>query len=221
VLDVACGPANQLALLAGLHPQTRFVGVDASSGMLAHARRTLDASDVRNVELMHGDMSRLIPLPDGSMDCVVCTMSLHHLPDRAALDATMAEMRRVLKPGGRLYLTDFGRLKWLGTQRFFARDLQQSEQFTQDYFQSLRAAFSVEELSAAVAGLRTEMPRYVTALAPFIVVFRSAAGRDLDVPTLERISAMYAGLSPQQQDNFRGLANWFRVSGLKLPCALT
>jgi SAM-dependent methyltransferase len=143
---------------------------------------------------------------------------LHHLPDTAALATTLREIRRVLKPQGRVYLVDFGRLKLRSTQHFFANDLQQSPQFTEDYFNSLRAAFSVEELTAAVAILGPDVQRHVTVLAPFMVVFRSAFQRPLDAPALQRARDAFASLSAAQQSNFRGVADWFRLSGYPLAC---
>jgi SAM-dependent methyltransferase len=188
--------------------------------MLACAQNTLMRADVSNVELMQGDMSRLNHLEDASLDGVTCTMSLHHLPDHTALCATLREICRVLKPNGRFYLMDFGRLKLLSTQRFFADDLRQSTQFTEDYFNSLRAAFSVEELTAAVAPLGPDVQCHVTVLAPFIVVFSSALPHPLVPPTLQRAKDAFAKLSPAQQRNFRSVANWFRCSGYPLPCEL-
>jgi arsenite methyltransferase len=220
VLDIACGPAHQLAQIADLNPDVHFMGLDASPAMLECAQRTLVQARVGNVELMYGDMMRLSDLEDSSMDCVICTMSLHHLPDHAALCATVREVRRVLRPQGRFYLVDFGRLKLLSTQRFFADDLRQSVQFTQDYFNSLRAAFSVEELSVAMVPLGTDVQRHVTALAPFLVVFRSAFQRPMDSPMLQRAKDAFAKLSATHQDNFRNVARWFRISGYSLPCEL-
>jgi len=220
VLDLACGPANQLVQVARLNPDVRFVGLDASPAMLQCAQSTLAQAGVSNVELVQADMSRLTKLEDANMDGVICTMSLHHLPDQAALCATLHEVRRVLKPQGRFYLMDFGRLKLLSTQRFFANDLRQSVQFTEDYFNSLRAAFSVAELSAAVAPLGPDVQRHVTMLAPFIVVFRSTFQRPMDPQTLQRAKEAFANLSAAQQKNFRSVANWFRGSGYALPCDL-
>jgi len=177
--------ADQLVQVARLNPEVRFVGLDASPAMLECAQTTLVRAHVSNVELVQGDMTRLIGLEDGCMDGVICTMSLHHLPDHAALCTTLREVRRVLKPQGRFYLVDFGRLKLLRTQRFFADDLRQPPQFTEDYFNSLRAAFSVEELSAAVAPLGPDVQRHVTVLAPFLMVFRSAFQRPMDWNALE------------------------------------
>lgn len=220
VLDLACGPANQLLQIARLNPQVHFVGLDASPTMLQCAQNTLAQAHIHNVELVQGDMTRLVRQEDASMDGVICTMSLHHLPDHAALCTTLREVRRVLKPQGRFYLTDFGRLKLSRTQRFFADDLRQSTQFTEDYFNSLRAAFSVEELSAAVAPLGSDVQRHVTVLAPFLVVFKSAFQRPMDPQTLQRAKEAFAKLSATQQDNFRSMASWFRVSGYALPCEL-
>jgi ubiquinone/menaquinone biosynthesis C-methylase UbiE len=217
VLDLACGPANQLAQIAGFNPEVHFVGLDASPTMLECAQNTLARANIDNVELRHGDMTHLVGLEDGSMDCVISTMSLHHLQDQMALCATVREVRRVLKPQGRVYMVDFGRLKRQSTQRFFADDLGQSAQFTEDYFNSLRAAFSVEELSAAVAPLGSDIRRHVTVLAPFLIVFRSAFQRPIDAKTLQRAKAAFAKLPPALQDNFRNVARWFRISGYALP----
>jgi ubiquinone/menaquinone biosynthesis C-methylase UbiE len=220
VLDLACGPANQLLQVARLNPQVHFVGLDASPGMLECAQHTLRQADIHNVELLQGDMTRLVHQNDASLDAVICTMSLHHLPDTAALATTLSEIRRVLKPQGRVYLVDFGRLKLCSTQHFFANDLQQSPQFTEDYFNSLRAAFSVEELASAVAVLGPNVQRHVTALAPFLMVFRSAYQNTLDSTTLQRVRAAFAKLSPTQQSNLRSLCHWFRLSGYPLACEL-
>ena len=206
VLDLACGPCHQLAQVACLNPCARFVGLDASPAMLQYAQHNLARAHVKNVELVQGDMTRLVGQADGSMDCVICTMSLHHLPDQGALRAALLEIRRVLKPQGRIYLVDFGRLKLRSTQHFFAHDLRQSAQFTEDYFNSLQAAFSVEELTAAVALLGLDVQRHVTVLAPFMVVFRTALQRPIDSQALLRAQASLAALSSMYQDNFRGLA---------------
>lgn len=221
VLDLACGPANQLAQIARLNPHAHFVGLDASANMLDRARTTLTRVGVSNVELLSGDMCRLPDIADASMDCVICTMSLHHLPDLTALSNTMRETRRVLKPGGGLYLVDFGRLKRASTQRFFSEDLRQSALFTEDYLNSLRAAFSVAELSSAVAVLGPSVEHHATRLAPFMVVFKSPARRPLDTATLQLAQEIYGRMSVAQQNYFQAIARWFRAGGYALPCTLT
>jgi ubiquinone/menaquinone biosynthesis C-methylase UbiE len=219
VLDLGCGPANQLAQIAKLNPQARFTGVDASAGMLDRARRTIARCGAANVELAPGDMTRLADIADASFDCVISTMSLHHLPDETALSDAVHAIRRVLKPGGGLYLIDFGRFKRVATQRFFAEDRSdiQPENFTRDYFNSLRAAFSVKELSRAMRILGDGVTRYTTALAPFMVIFKSAARRAPDEPTRQVARALYRRLGASQQIDFRLYARWLRTGGLELP----
>ena len=94
-----------------LNPDSRFVGVDLSEPMLARARDNLARERLANIELRHGDISNLINVPDHSASVVISTMALHHLPTLRHLQATFAEIARILKPNGGLYLVDFGHLK--------------------------------------------------------------------------------------------------------------
>ena len=98
VLEVAVGTGLNLPFYdAGLS----VVGIDLSPDMLAIARqRALDAG--RDVDLREGDAHDLA-FDDGSFDTVVCTFSLCNIPDT---DRALGEMRRVLRPGGRLILVD-------------------------------------------------------------------------------------------------------------------
>ena len=219
VLDLGCGPANLLAQVAQLIPQAHFIGIDASPGMLNCARQTMKRSGVANIEPVLGDMTTLAEFADASFDCVISTMSLHHLPNEAALSAALCATRRVLKPGGGLYLIDFGRFKRAATQRFFAEDRSdmQPENFTRDYFNSLRAAFSVDELSRAMQAFGDGVTRYTTALAPFMVIFKSAACREPDEPTRQVARELYRRLNASQQKDFRLYARWLRAGGLELP----
>lgn len=200
VLDLACGPA----------------------GMLALARNTLDTNQIKNVTLTTGDIINLSAIDTASVNCVLCTMSLHHLPDTAAMHKTMQEIRRLLKPGGGVYLTDFGRLKRTTTQRFFAFDRikLQSEQFTADFLNSMRAAFSVEKFKAAIDEIGMPIQIYKTALAPFMLIARSDARRPIDNVLATKIKLHYENLMQEQQRDFDNMARWFRVGGLPLPCAI-
>lgn len=109
-LEVAVGTGRNLPL----YPTgVRLTGIDISPGMLAFARRRA-ATLRRPVELLEADAQQL-PFADASFDTVVCTLSLCTVPD---LHATVAEMHRVLRPGGRLLLVDhvrptFPPLRWL------------------------------------------------------------------------------------------------------------
>lgn len=99
VLEVAVGTGRNLAHYPdNVH---EVVGVDLSPGMLAQAR-TAAARIGLPVELRETD-ARTLPFPDESFDTVVCTLGLCEIPDQAA---TLAEMRRVLRPSGHLLLLD-------------------------------------------------------------------------------------------------------------------
>ncbi|WP_410618963.1 GrpB family protein [Amycolatopsis sp. cmx-8-4] len=93
VLDVGCAAGHLSALLA--ERGADVVGVDASAGMVAVARKKF--GDVARFE--HADVSRPLDLADGSIDVITASLVLHYLKD---WDATLAEFRRVLKPGGAL-----------------------------------------------------------------------------------------------------------------------
>lgn len=222
VLDLACGPANQLLQLARLHPDSRFVGLDASPAMLQLAADNLHAAGVDNVSLQQGDITELDGFADCTVDVALCTMSLHHLPDVSALQQTLAQVRRVLRPDGGVYLADFGRLKRRATQHYFAHDRSemQSVQFTADFLNSMQAAFSLVELKHAARALGMVLDSYHTALAPFMVVLRGPARREIDAGMRQRVQAAYRQLGRCEQRDLHNLLRWFRPGGLSLPAGL-
>jgi ubiquinone/menaquinone biosynthesis C-methylase UbiE len=219
VLDLACGPANQLVQFARLNPHAQFVGIDQAPAMLERARNTVVSSGVDNVSLQSGDMNSLAALADASIDCVTCTFSFHHLPDHGSLQRSFREAARVLKPGGGIYVCDFGRLKRRASQAFFAYDRRerQSDLFTEDYLNSLRAAFSLRELTRAAALLGSGVGIHQTALAPFMVILSRPTQVSPAITTIHRGLKMFADLSPTQQSDFRALSRWFQLAGLPLP----
>ena len=98
VADVGAGTGF---MAAGLAPRVSRVHVlDGSAAMLDVARRNLSKFD--NVVFGQTD-GHLLPLPDESLDAVFANMYLHHCPDPAT---AIREMTRVLRPGGRLVITD-------------------------------------------------------------------------------------------------------------------
>jgi ubiquinone/menaquinone biosynthesis C-methylase UbiE len=112
VLEVAVGTGRNFPF----YPQgVRLTGIDLSPPMLEFARKRAGQLGV-HIDLREGDAQDL-PFPDASFDTVVCTLSLCNIPDdRRAI----AEMKRVLRPGGRLLLLDHIRSSskvWLTAQR--------------------------------------------------------------------------------------------------------
>lgn len=103
VLDVGTGTGILALELARLG--CRVVAVDRSKAMLDAARAKLAAEGVTDVELREGDAAAL-PLEDASVDAAFAHMVLQYLPSPA--DA-LAEMARVVRPGGRVVVIDFVR----------------------------------------------------------------------------------------------------------------
>jgi ArsR family transcriptional regulator len=100
VADVGTGTGF---IAAGLAPRAgRVIAIDHSPAMLDVARVHLAELGLDNVELIEGDLGRL-PLEDDSIDAAVANMVLHHAEDPAAM---LAEMARVVKPGGWVAITD-------------------------------------------------------------------------------------------------------------------
>lgn len=99
LVNVGCGTGAFLAALGEMRPGIELHGIDLSPQMLTVARRRLgERADLRVAD------AEALSLADGAVDAVVCIDSFHQYPNpRAAL----AEMRRVVRPGGWLVLADW------------------------------------------------------------------------------------------------------------------
>jgi ubiquinone/menaquinone biosynthesis C-methylase UbiE len=105
VLEVATGTGVQLVRLARANPGGRTVGVEISEGMLAQTRRRLeDAGLTAEVEVIEGSGLEL-PFADQSFDLIVNGYMLDLLP-RDDIPRALAEFKRVLRPRGRLVLSN-------------------------------------------------------------------------------------------------------------------
>lgn len=102
-VDVGCGTGTFAIALASQRPDARVIGVDGDPEILARARRKLGA-DV--VEWQEG-LAQGLPLADQSTDVVTMSLVLHHLLPEEKRGA-LTEVRRILKPGGRLHIADWG-----------------------------------------------------------------------------------------------------------------
>jgi ubiquinone/menaquinone biosynthesis C-methylase UbiE len=106
VLDVGTGPGRLPLLIAQRCPSLLVEGIDLSEQMIARALATARhvAIPRGRVRYRVGDV-RALPYPDASIDLVVSSLSLHHWSD---VPAGLAEIQRVLRPGGRAWIYDVG-----------------------------------------------------------------------------------------------------------------
>ena len=100
VLDLGCGTGHSTLALAAR--AGRIVGLDLTDAMLAEARRLARERGLANASFERGD-AEVLPYPDASFDVVTSRVSAHHYarPERAVQEAA-----RVLRPGGRLVVSD-------------------------------------------------------------------------------------------------------------------
>jgi SAM-dependent methyltransferase len=103
VLDIGCGAGTDLLLAARrVGPSGHAIGIDMTETMRDRARASAVAAGLINVEVRPGDATTL-PLPDASVDVIISNGVLNLVPEK---DKAFTEIRRVLRPGGRLQLAD-------------------------------------------------------------------------------------------------------------------
>ena len=106
VLDIGCGTGTlALAARRRVGPKARVAGIDPSPEMIARARKKARRAGVEVA--FDTAVAEQLPFEAGSFDIVMGTLMLHHLPEDAR-QRCIAEVRRVLKPGGRFLALDFG-----------------------------------------------------------------------------------------------------------------
>lgn len=104
VVDVGCGTgyfSQQIALTVG--PAGSVLGVDAAPAMVDYASRATGRLPQCRFEV---GLAESLPVPSGSVDVVVSSLMVHHLPADLRLPA-LREMHRILRSGGRLLVADF------------------------------------------------------------------------------------------------------------------
>ncbi len=101
ILEVGCGEGLFLAKLAKENQYLNIVGVDVWRGILLKARRRLQSENIENVKLSNADAS-VLPFKDKSFDFVVCINVFFNLPSEEVVFASLKEITRVCKTGGKI-----------------------------------------------------------------------------------------------------------------------
>ena len=140
VVDLGSGGGLDVFLAAkAVGTEGRAIGIDMSPDMLALARRNADKSGVTNAEFRLGEIEAL-PLPDASADCVISNCVINLSTDK---DSVFAEIARVLKPGGRVAISD------IALKRPLPDDLKES---VAAYVGCIAGAISREDILSGLGG---------------------------------------------------------------------
>lgn len=220
VVDLGCGPATQLGLVARLNPDIQFIGVDLSNEMLHKAKAYTREKSLGNIQFRQEDITQLQSFPDNSVDAFMSTVVLHHLPDTTALEQTFTQISRILKPGGGLYLVDFGHLKSERSIHALAYQYadRQAELFTLDYLYSLQAAFWPQDFEHLYQKHLSPYGKYYkTFIAPYMMAIKSPARRDLPTHLKQQITNIHHTMPRHHQTDIKDLITLFRLGGLDYP----
>lgn len=177
VLDLACGPGPLLLELAPLYPSCKFIGADLSGSMLEVLRQTAAERAINNIETLCEDIRALPSLKQHSVDMVITTSALHHLPDIESLKRVFERIETLLKPDGGLYVFDFGLLRSQRARDLMVADIARKAPpiTVQDYANSLRAAFPIDDVvQLARQCLRRPLQSRCSAFVDFFYFLRTS-----------------------------------------------
>lgn len=155
VLDVGTGPAEISVLLAQRAPGLRILAIDLGEHMLATARDNVKAAGLAaRIEVRRADAKATL-LEEASVDMVISNSLVHHIPDPTVM---FAEVARVLRPGGALFIKDLHRPDTSAELdqlvETYAADCTPYQR--RGFCESLGAGLTIEEVTAICASVGLE-----------------------------------------------------------------
>jgi len=157
-VDIGCGPGDVMIRLARALPDLRITAIDASAPMIALARAAVMTEGLSDrIELVQGYVPG-VALKAHSFDAVLSKDLLHHVPNPSVL---WKEIARLARPGAVIYVMDLVRPSTPEEARRIVDRVAAREDpiLREDFYNSLCAAFTVDELreQVAAAGLDLEV----------------------------------------------------------------
>lgn len=152
VLDIGCGEGRFCRMLAAQGMET--IGIDPAAALIAQARALHPAGRY----LVEG--ASAVSLPDASVDLAICYLSLIDIPD---LDAAIAEIRRVLRPGGRLLIANLQGFNTAAVGLGWSHEPDGTRRFSIDNYLEERPVLT-EWAGISVVNWHRPLGRYMTAL---------------------------------------------------------
>lgn len=156
VIDLGCGPGDVDIRLARALPQASIAAVDGSGPMIALGKEAVRAAGLDSrIAFVHGVIPNL-PLEAHAFDAVLSKDLLHHLPDSSAL---WREILRLGRPGAAVCVMDLIRPDTAGDARRIVETVAANESpiLRDDFFNSLRAAFTVDEVCDQLRSMRLDL----------------------------------------------------------------
>lgn len=107
ILDLGCGTGGLYQLLKDF----QYIGIDNSKGQIAEARKSYPNANFKIAEMTG------LPFADDEFNIIFCIAAFHHLPDKKTRLQALEEMKRVLRPDGRVVMTNWNLLSNWGKKK--------------------------------------------------------------------------------------------------------
>ena len=200
VVDLGCGGGIDVLLAAQqIGPTGRAIGIDMTPEMIARARANaavpINGRVPTNIDFHLAAIDRL-PLPDDSVDCLMSNCVINLAPDKAAV---FREMRRVLKPGGRVAVSDIALKKPLPPE--LARDIRA-------YIGCIAGALLLDDYRHGLLEADFEAVQIVDAgkdLNAYALVENQTACCSPAMPSADGLNVIEAGCAPETSGVHQGL----------------